>query len=128
MKTNWDAAHRACLSHLPTVSRLVVKYSYTHPHWWVRAYVDNYPPVIRLSCFLVAPEKTRRTTTGVNTGTIGEPTRVQALTPTDEELIEIGDFIATLETADFKPRRSKYGEHPWVEYELRVDYDKFEEG
>lgn len=124
---NWDAANIACTRHLPTVEKAVRKFTMVHPNWYIQVLPDNYPPRIWIRCALRVRGKTRRTTTGINIGrTLADVNYVQALSPTDTELVEIGDFIGSLATEMFTPRRCKNAEHPWVEYELRPDYDKFQ--
>lgn len=123
---NWDAANIAVTRHLPAVEKAVRRFTMVHPQWYVHVLTDNYPPRIWIRCALRARNKTRRTTTGIDIGSMNQPNFVQAFSPTDIELVEIGDFIGSLETEMFKPRRVTTAEHPWVEYELRPDFSKFE--
>lgn len=123
---DWSAAMVATERHLATVQSAIRKFTFMHPEWSVYASAENYPPRVWVRCFLQAPAKTRRTTTGVNIGTLGEPNTVQALTPTDDELRTIGDFAGSLETVDFSPRRCRDVSTPWVEYELRTPFGRYE--
>lgn len=123
---NWDAALRVLTHHLPAVERSVRAFTLTNPKWYVRAGVESYPPRITLCCLLRVRGKTRRVTTGVEIGSFSQPNTAQAFTPTDDELREIGDFIGGLETTEFKPRRIHDTKLPWVNYELRPDFSKYE--
>lgn len=125
--TNWDAALARTIRHLKIVQSAARGWTFSHPQWYVRAEVEDYPPRITLRCFLRARGKTRRTITGVDIGTtLANSNTAQALTPTDDELREIGDFVASLETTEFTPRRVRDTDFPWVVYELRVDFRKYE--
>lgn len=124
---DWDAAAVATARQLKTVQRAIEEFAFTHPEWFVEASVANYPPRVWIRAFLWAPEKTRRTTTGVNVGSTAANTNyVQALTPRDDELRVIGDMVGQLGTADFTPRRVRDADLPWVEYELRCNFEKYE--
>lgn len=126
---NWDAALARTTKHLKVVESAVRGWQFSHPQWYVVAAVEDFPPRIMIRCLLRVRGNTKRlarATVGVELGDVSTGHVVQAFSPTDSELVEIGDFIATLATTEFTPKRLWYREHPWVNYELRVDYGRYE--
>lgn len=125
-QVDWKAAMKDLTRHLKVVQHAIRGWTFSHPNWYVADMIVDYPPRIWVRCFLRARGKTRRTTTGVSIGRMDEPNVVQALTPTNDELREIGDFAASLETGEFTVKRLRDSDHPWVCYEVRPRYERYE--
>lgn len=124
---DWPAAMVATERHLATVQSAIHKFTFMHPEWWITASAENYPPRVWIRCLLRPPAKTRRSVLNVSTGdTWQNPKYIMAVTPTDEELRTIGDFAGSLETPDFTPIRCCGVPVPWVEYELRIPFGRYE--
>lgn len=124
---DWDAAMVATTRHLKTVQTAIDAFAFTHPEWFVEASAVNYPPRVWIRCFLHARGESHRPAQNVSTGEgWRNPGYRLAFTPTDAELRTIGDFVGALETPDFAPRRVRDVDSPWVEYELRLDFGKYE--